>query len=374
MRVLITGSSGFIGKNLKVCLDELEVYDVFEFVRGDPIERLKKLIPNMDAIVHLAGENRPQNQCQFDLVNVGLTETICQIIRSTDKHIPLIFSSSVQAELDNPYGTSKYKAEQLVKNLYEDTGNPTFIYRLPGIFGKWCRPNYNSVVATFCHNIANEQPVEIDVNHTSKLPLVYIDDLIASFILTLKGVTSGLFWPDVKPQYSITLKELEAQIRAFENSRVELVSEPVGEGLTRALYATYVSYLPTHRFSYDISKYSDERGVFVEMLKTKNSGQFAYFTAYPGVTRGGHYHHTKTEKFLVISGNARFNFYNIHTDHTYELVCSGEKPQIVETAPGWTHEVTNIGKELMVVMLWASEIYDSNKPDTISSEVKYEKN
>ena len=374
MRVLITGSSGFIGKNLKVRLDELEVYDVFEFVRGDPIERLKKLIPNMDAIVHLAGENRPQNQCQFDLVNVGLTETICQIIRSTGKHIPLIFSSSVQAELDNPYGISKYKAEHLVKNLYEDTENPTFIYRLPGIFGKWCRPNYNSVVATFCHNIANEQPVEIDVNHTSKLPLVYIDDLIASFILTLKGVTSGLFWPDVKPQYSITLKELEAQIRAFENSRVELVSEPVGEGLTRALYATYVSYLPTHRFSYDIAKYSDERGVFVEMLKTKNSGQFAYFTAHPGVTRGGHYHHTKTEKFLVISGNARFNFYNINTDHTYELVCSGEKPQIVETAPGWTHEVTNIGKELMVVMLWASEIYDSNKPDTISSEVKYEKN
>jgi UDP-2-acetamido-2,6-beta-L-arabino-hexul-4-ose reductase len=374
MRVLITGSSGFIGKNLKVRLEELKSFEVLEFTRDHSIERLKDLIHDVDAVVHLAGENRPEDKCQFDLVNAGLTETVCNIIQSTGKHIPFIFSSSVQAELDNPYGVSKYKAEQLIKKLHEDTGNPAAIYRLPGVFGKWCRPNYNSVVATFCYNLANEKPIQINVNHTSKLPLVYIDDLITSFISILQNIPQGLCWPNIEPQYSITLSELAAQIHAFENSRTKLLSETVGVGLTRALYATYISYLPASRFIYDLKKHSDERGSFVEMLKTKNSGQFSYFTAHPGVTRGGHYHQTKTEKFLVIFGTARFNFRNISTGQTYELVCSGEKPQIVETAPGWTHEVTNIGENLMVAMLWASEIFDSNNADTVACEVLNEKN
>lgn len=373
MRVLITGSRGFIGKNLKVRLEELDSFEVVEFTRDHSAEMLKKIIPTVDVIAHLAGENRPKDKGQFDLVNAGLTELICEAIKSTDKSIPLILASSIQAKLDNPYGRSKYRAEQLLKKLNKETDNPVCIYRLPGIFGKWCRPNYNSVVATFCFNIANKKPI-VASNNTSELPLVYVDDLITSFIQTLENTPPGVYWPEITPQYHVTLKELSSQIQAFEDSRTNNVSESVGEGLTRALYATYISYLPKERFVYDLTKHSDERGVFVEFLKTKNSGQFAYFTAHPGVTRGGHYHHTKTEKFLIISGTARFNFRNIHTNETYELVSSEAKPQIIETAPGWTHEVTNIGENQMIAMLWASEIYDKNNSDTIACKVKYEKN
>ena len=373
MRVLITGSRGFIAKNLKVRLEELDGFEVIEFTRDHSAEMLKKIIPTVDAIVHLAGENRPKDEGQFDLINAGLTESICEVIKSTDRCIPLILASSTQAELDNPYGRSKYRAEQIVKKLNTEIDNPVYIYRLPGIFGKWCRPNYNSVVATFCFNIANKKPISIS-NNTSELPLVYVDDLITSFIKTLEDMPSGLCWPKIAPQYHITIKELLAQIKAFDDTRTKNVSESVGKGLVRALYATYISYLPKERFIYDLAEHRDERGVFVEFLKTKNSGQFAYFTAHPGVTRGGHYHHTKTEKFLIISGTARFNFRNIHTNETYELVSSEAKPQIIETVPGWTHEVTNIGENQMIAMLWASEIYDKNNSDTIACKVKYEKN
>jgi len=369
MRVLITGSRGFIGKNLKVRLDELKIFDVEEYSRQDAIESLDNLVASVDAVVHLAGENRPTDKRQFDVVNLGLTQSICEAIKSSGKHIPLILASSIQAEFDNPYGCSKNKAEEAVKSLFDETGNPVTIYRLPGVFGKWCRPNYNSVVATFCHNIANEKPIKINSGYTSKFPLVYVDDVISSFISTLKETKYGISWAKVSPEYSVTLEELANQIRAFENSRGSLISEPVGKGITRALYATYISYLPVNRFTYDVAQYSDERGVFVEMLKTQNAGQFAYFTAHPGVTRGGHYHHSKTEKFLVVSGEARFDFRNILTNDTYQTTTLGETPKIVETAPGWTHKITNIGENTLVVMLWASEIYDSNRTDTIPCEV-----
>jgi UDP-2-acetamido-2,6-beta-L-arabino-hexul-4-ose reductase len=368
MRILITGSRGFIGKNLRVRLGELKAYEIAEFTRNDSEESLPELIKDVDAIIHLAGENRPKDPLDFARVNSGLTEAICNAIRLAGKPIPLVLTSSTQAEQDNPYGRSKRSAELAVERLAKDTGNPVKIYRLPGVFGKWSRPDYNSVVATFCHNIANDLPIQIN-DPATRIHLVYVDEVVLSFIADLNGMAPGLHWGTVEPEYSITLGELADQIRAFGNCRTTLVSERVGSGLVRALYASYVSYLPPEKFLYELPRYSDERGVFVEILKTPDTGQFSYFTAHPGVTRGGHYHHTKSEKFLVIKGAARFRFRNVVTDEAYEFFTSGSTPQVVETIPGWVHDITNISDEEMVVMLWANEIYNRDCPDTIASEV-----
>jgi UDP-2-acetamido-2,6-beta-L-arabino-hexul-4-ose reductase len=368
VRVLVTGSAGFIGKNLMVRLGELPGYEVITFDRDNSLDDLAYKVAHADAIVHLAGVNRPNDVKEFTEGNTDLTEMLCNLIAETGRNIPLILSSSIQAGLDNPYGESKRASEIAVESMALKTGNPVTIYRLPGVFGKWCRPNYNSVVATFCYNIANDLPIQInDVSFT--LDLVYIDDVVTEFIGAIGTMPAGLNRGEVHPVYSSRLGELAAQIEAFKNCRESLVSERVGTGLVRALYATYVSYLPTIKFAYDLPKYDDERGCFVEMLKTQDSGQFSFFTAHPGVTRGGHYHHTKTEKFLVIKGEARFGFRHVLTNEMYEIFTTGDKPQVVETVPGWTHDITNIGQQDMVVMLWANEIFDRQRPDTIASKV-----
>lgn len=368
LRVLVTGSKGFIGKNLVLRLNELSGYEVVEFARGDSVAALPELMQGADAVVHLAGENRPQDVQDFAVVNTQLTQAICDAIRAAGRHVPLILASSTQAEQDNPYGRSKRGAEMAVERLAAETGNPVVIYRLPGVFGKWCRPNYNSVVATFCHNIANDLPIQVN-DAVARVRLVYIDDVVNEFIAALNEVRHGVRMGEVKPEYSITLGELAGQILAFKNCRTSLLTEGVGTGLVRALYATYVSYLPTTKFMYELPRYGDARGVFVEMLKTPDAGQFSYFTAYPGVTRGGHYHHTKTEKFLVIKGKARFGFRHMLTNEIFELFTSGDVPQVVDTIPGWAHDITNIGDEEMVVMLWANENFDRERPDTIASKV-----
>lgn len=368
LRVLVTGAKGFIGKNLVLRLNELPGYEVVEFARGDSTAALPGLIQNVDAVVHLAGENRPQDVQDFAVVNTQLTQAICNAIGAAGRPVPLILASSAQAEQDNPYGRSKRGAEIAVEQLARETGNPAVIYRLPGVFGKWCRPNYNSVVATFCHNIANDLPIQIN-DTTTRLRLVYVDDVVAEFMAALNDVRSGVRMGEVRPEYVITLGELAEQIRAFGNCRTSLLTERVGTGLIRALYATYVSYLPTNKFAYELPRYADARGVFVEMLKTPDAGQFSYFTAHPGVTRGGHYHHTKTEKFLVIKGKARFAFRHMLTNETFELFTSGDLPQVVDTIPGWAHDITNIGDDEMVVMLWANENFDRARPDTIANKV-----
>jgi UDP-2-acetamido-2,6-beta-L-arabino-hexul-4-ose reductase len=316
----------------------------------------------------LAGENRPANPAAFDAVNIGLTQRLSETLQSLGKRTPVLFSSSTQAEEDGSYGRSKRISEEVLTQLAERNGNPVAIYRLPGVFGKWCRPNYNSVVATFCHNKAHDLPVHIN-NAQSRVRLVYVDDVVSAFLQMLKEPISGLCYPFVSPVYTITLGELSDQIDAFKNCRNTLMSERVGSGLTRALYATYVSYLPVNKFTYRVPVHKDGRGVFVEMLKTPDAGQFSFFTAHPGVTRGGHYHHTKTEKFLVIKGYARFGFRHLLTNEVYYLETQGDQPQIVETVPGWTHDITNIGADELVVMLWANEIFDRANPDTIASKV-----
>ena len=368
IRVLVTGSNGFIGKNLTVRLSELAGYEVIGFDREDSLDDLAERLGRTDAVVHLAGVNRPKDVEEFAEGNVDLTVRLCELIAATGRKIPLIISSSIQADLSNPYGESKRGAEVAGEALAQKTDNPVAIYRLPGVFGKWCRPNYNSVVATFCHNIANELPIQIS-DPAYAVKLVYVDDVVAEFIRLLNRMPAGLTRGEVSPAYGITLGELATQIEAFKNCRESLVSERVGTGLVRTLYATYVSYLPPSKFAYDLPKYGDERGVFVEMLKTQDSGQFSYFTAHPGITRGGHYHHTKTEKFLVIKGSARFGFRHVVTHERYEVFTSGDRPQVVETVPGWTHDITNVGEDEMVVMLWANEIFDRARPDTIAAKV-----
>lgn len=371
-RILITGANGFIGKNLVVRLNELPNITVSTFVRGDDAARLPQLVAQADAVVHLAGENRPADEAAFLQVNAGLTSVLCEAIQqeyaTTGRHVSLVLASSTQAERDNPYGRSKLAAEEAVKSLAQATGNPCVVFRLPGVFGKWCRPNYNSVVATFCHNLARDLPIQINDPDTS-IKLVYVDDVVHALLSALEAPSPGYTQAAVEPEYTVTLGKLAAQIRAFADCRTTLMSERVGTGLVRVLYATYVSYLPNEKFSYAVQQHGDPRGVFVEMLKTPDSGQFSYFTAHPGITRGGHYHHTKTEKFLVIKGEALFRFRHLLTDELVELRTSGATPQVVDTIPGWSHDITNVGDDEMVVMLWANENFDRQKPDTVASKV-----
>lgn len=371
-RVLVTGAQGFIGKNLVVRLGELPGFSVTTFVRGDDVAALPTLVAQADAVVHLAGENRPQDESAFAKVNTGLTEVLCDVIRkevaASGRKVPLVLASSTQAERDNAYGRSKLAAEQAVQALAEATGNPAVVFRLPGVFGKWCKPNYNSVVATFCHNIARGLPIQINDPATS-LQLVYVDDVVSALIAALESPAAGMSYGQVKPEYTTTLGALADQIKAFSNCRTSLLSERVGTGLVRALYATYVSYLPSERFAYEVPQHVDPRGVFVEMLKTPDCGQFSYFTAHPGVTRGGHYHHTKTEKFLVIKGMALFRFRHLLTNEQVEIRTSGDKPEVVDTIPGWSHNITNVGNDELVVMLWANENFDRKHLDTVDSVV-----
>jgi len=371
-RILITGANGFIGKNLIVRLNEGQDAIVTTFLRGDDVLSLPKLVSKSDVVVHLAGENRPVNEAAFDHVNAGLTSSLCHAIEKEYKlngrHIPLVLASSTQASLDNPYGRSKLSAELSVHELASETGNPCVIFRLPGVFGKWCKPNYNSVVATFCYNYAHGLPVKVD-NPEHIVRLVYIDDVITAMLASLDSPALGCVQAQVEPEYAVALSELANQIRAFSACRSTLMSERVGTGFVRALYATYVSYLPIEKFSYELKKNVDARGVFVEMLKTPDSGQFSFFTAPPGVTRGGHYHHTKTEKFLVVQGQALFRFRNITTNESIELQICSDLPQVVDSIPGWVHDITNTGDTILVVMLWANEIFDKANPDTFLAEI-----
>ena len=367
MRVLVTGANGFIGKNLLVHLHEQGV-EAVQFTRDMTPGALAAALDGVDFVFHLAGVNRPRDTAEFAEGNAGLTEQLCDLIRVSGRSVPVLYTSSIQAEADNPYGASKLAAEEALAELERGTGSPVYLYRLPNVFGKWSRPNYNSAVATFCHNIANDLPVQIN-DPAALVRLVYIDDVVKDFLRILAEQPAGVVRPEVSPVYTITVGDLAAQIVAFKTGRESMVTEPVGTGLTRALYSTYLSFLRPEQFSYTLTAHADARGRFVEMLKTKDSGQFSFFTAHPGITRGGHYHHTKNEKFLVIQGKARFGFRHIVTGDVYELFTDGEKPEVVETVPGWSHDITNTGENEMIVMLWANEIFDRLHPDTIKHKV-----
>lgn len=368
MKVLITGANGFVGKNLIAHLSERSDIDVVAFTRDNSIAQLPALVAEVDFVFHLAGVNRPQSSEEFKVGNADLTLALCDSIKMSGKPTPVLYTSSTQADRDNPYGISKLAAEQALHDLQASHGSRVHVLRLPNVFGKWARPDYNSAVATFCHNITRGLPIQVNDRH-AMVSLVYIDDVVDCFTQLMDAGSPHDSVAQVAPVYSISVGELADQLHAFRDSRDTLISEAVGKGLVRALYSTYVSYLPVEQFTYDVPKYGDPRGVFVEMLKTRDSGQFSYFTAHPGVTRGGHYHHSKTEKFLVIKGKACFRFRHIVSGEFYELLTEGEQPRIVETVPGWTHDITNVGEEEMIVMLWANEIFDRERPDTIAMPV-----
>lgn len=368
MNVLVTGAEGFIGKNLCVSLKRRTDVNVIKFTRESDVSDLPALLEQVDFIFHLAGVNRPKEEKDFFECNADLTKLICDAIRASGRKIPVILSSSIQAERMNPYGRSKLQAEMHLLNLYMETENPVYIYRLPNVFGKWCKPNYNSVVATFCHNIIHDLPIQIN-DPSSPLILVHIGDVVSSFMRVMANLPKETLHIDIEPVYRTTVGALAEQLIQFKKSRETLVTEAVGDGFMRVLYATYISYIPPDQFNYLLKKHEDSRGVFVEMLKTKDSGQFSFFTAHPGITRGGHYHHVKTEKFLVIKGKARFGFRHIVTDEVRTIFTSGDMPEIVETVPGWSHDITNVGEDEMVVMLWANENFNPAKPDTVAYKV-----
>lgn len=369
MKILITGASGFIGKNLSVRLQNIPKYEITNISHLDAPSQIQKLVENSDFIIHLAGVNRPLNENEFKLGNSDFTENIINYIKLARRNIPIIYTSSTQALLNNPYGKSKLEAEKKLLKLNEDTGNKVFIYRLPNVFGKWCKPNYNSAIATFCHNIINDLPITIH-DHSTKLNLVYIDDLLENMICLLDNYnTQNDVYREAYPVYTTTVGEIAEIIQEFKKSRESFIIPEVGTGLVRALYSTFSSFLPPKLFSYPLVKHEDKRGVFVEMIKTKNSGQVSYFTDKSGCMRGGHYHHSKVEKFLIVSGSARFDFRNILTNEIFNITVDGSNPQIVETSPGWTHSITNIGNNELVAIIWANEIFNQEKPDTIPEKV-----
>lgn len=367
MRILITGIDGFIGRNLAVRLGERGHRDVVGLGRGGSDSAMSEALGSADIVFHLAGINRPTEVGEFKTGNADFTRDLCRKLADSGRKTAIVYTSSTQAELDNPYGASKRLAEAALQEHSLTTGAPVHIFRLTNVFGKWSRPNYNSAVATFCHNIARGLAISIN-DPQAPLRLVYIDDVVDAFIRILDDPGKG-GRHEVEPVYDTTVGVVAALIRGFADGRTSLMTERVGGGLPRALHATYLSFLPPQAFAYGVPRHTDPRGEFVEMLKTADSGQFSYFTAHPGITRGEHYHHSKTEKFLVIRGTAQFGFRHIVTGETHVLLTRGGEGRIVETAPGWAHNVTNVGTDELIVLLWANEIFDRDNPDTFAKKV-----
>lgn len=364
MKILVTGANGFIGKNLCFKLEEQGYFNIVKFDREHSLRYLDSLLESADFIYHLAGVNRPINEEEFKEGNADLTSYMVSKLQSLNRQTPILLTSSIQADKLNPYGVSKALAEEVVTRYSQQSQAKAYIYRLPNVFGKWCQPNYNSVIATFCYNIINDLPLII--NHPkAEVNLVYIDTVCEHFIHHLDhDEASGE--QSIEPTYHTTVGEIATTLESFKASKNSLVTESVGTGYLRALYSTYISYYSPEQFSYTVPAYTDFRGSFCELLKTKDAGQFSFFTAHPGITRGGHYHHTKNEKFLVIKGLAKFRFKHIATGERYELEVSGNEYRVVETVPGWSHDVTNVGESELIVMLWANEIFDREKPDTFT--------
>ncbi|MBK7250105.1 MAG: NAD-dependent epimerase/dehydratase family protein [Gammaproteobacteria bacterium] len=368
MRIVVTGADGFIGRNLRVRLRERDQHEVMVIVRDTAPGQVAAFLHDAEAVMHLAGVNRAKDEKAFGEGNTEFTRKLCEILASTGRPTPIIYASSAQATVENVYGRSKRAAEELLLRHARDTGSPVHLFRLNNVFGKWSRPNYNSVVATFCYQIARGLPISIH-DPNAPLKLVYVDDVVDAFLRVLGTPLVAGGHHEAGPIYDTTVGELASALYSCAASRSAIAVPRVGAGLMRALYATYVSFLEPDSFAYDIPCHSDKRGAFVEMLKTPDCGQISYFTAYPGITRGEHYHHTKTEKFLVVRGAARFTFRNVDTGQRHCLEVRGGEARIVESVPGWAHAVSNIGEEELIVLLWASETFDRARPDTVAVKV-----
>lgn len=373
MKIVVTGANGFIGKNLMVHLQTFSDLEVVPLYREHKVEDYGNILKNAQLIFHLAGINRPDNKLEFDIGNRLLTQNILNTLRDVNTNPKFVLASSSQVENQhNPYSKSKRRAEHIVEQAANDGVVEAIIYRLPGVFGKWCKPNYNSVVATYCYNVANKLPLEVrDENY--QFPLVYIDDVVGHLLSHLKEPLhiGSINWPIVNTQFEANLGELATIIQSFGKMRHNLELPKIHLTFHKYLYSTYLSFLPKDSFSYSVKLKKDDRGDLFEWIKSPFFGQVFISTTKPGITRGNHYHHTKTEKFMVIRGEGEISFRHVlDTDKevlTYEV--DGNKPQVVEIPPGYTHNITNVGKTEMITLFWANEIFDPEKPDTIFEKV-----
>lgn len=369
MKILVTGSEGFIGRNLIANLRTDPQWEIFGIDRDNPWEELDHALAEAEFVVHLAGINRPQTEDEFRTGNVDLTARICARLQALGRRTPLLLSSSIQAELDNPYGVSKRQAEEVVTRYAAETGAPVLIYRLKNVFGKWCRPNYNSVTATFCYNIAHDLPISIS-DPTRVLDLIYIDDIVAAFVADLRTQqASGVAYRGVEPAYQVSLGQLAELITSFRQMRQTVVTPDMSDPFIRKLYATYLAYLPADQFAYSLDKKCDPRGCLAEFVKSPAIGQIFVSRTHPGITRGNHFHHTKTEKFLVVEGEAIIRFRHVTTGELLEYQVSGSDFRVVDIPPGYTHSIENIGNTELVTLFWASEIFEPARPDTYARPV-----
>ena len=369
MKVLITGSDGFIGKNLSAHLAAKGFCDVLPYDRQSDPKLLDNYAAACDFVFHLVGVSRPSDDSGFE-ENHRFTSELLESLKKGKKNPPVLMSSSAQARLDNPYGLSKRKAEELLLEYSSETGAEIYRFRLPGVFGKWCAPNYNSVVATFCHNISRGLPVRID-DPGAPLSLVYIDDVLLAFTSALLGEAEKRNgFHEVNPVHHTTVGALKDTIEGFRDGRETLLLADMGDPLTRKLYSTYLSYLPEDAFGCALPEHRDQRGVFAECLKSAAGGQVSVNITAPGMTKGGHWHHTKTEKIVVASGSGLLRFQKLGETRVLLYPVSSEKLEIVDVPPGYVHDITNTGRGDMVMLIWASQIFNPELPDTYPAAIK----
>lgn len=369
MNILVTGSNGFIGKNLIAELNNRGYTDIFEFDKDTKSSLLDDYCKKADFVFHLAGVNRPKEQSEFMEGNFGFTSELLNTLKKHSNTSPIMISSSIQAKLENPYGESKKAGEDLLFKYSEETGAKVLIYRFPNVFGKWSKPNYNSAVATFCYNVARE--LDITVNDPSVvMNLVYIDDVVNELINALEGRENKVeSFCEVPVVHTRTLGEIVELIYSFKKSRKDKSVPDMSDLFIKKLYSTYLSFLPEDQFSYDLKMNVDNRGSFTEFFKTPDRGQVSVNISKPGITKGNHWHHTKNEKFLVVSGKGVIRFRKYDTDNVIEYFVSGDKLEVVDIPTGYTHNIENLGDADMVTVMWANESFDPDNPDTYYVEV-----
>lgn len=367
MKILVTGSEGFIAKNLILHLKQNEKIQLYLYSKKDSLDILRAYLKEVDFIFHLAGVNRPRNKDDFYKGNRDFTKQLVHLLKNEKRNPTILFSSSTQAVLENDYGRSKFDAEKLLLDYSVESKAQVYIFRLPNVFGKWSIPNYNSVIATWCYNITNNLNIRIDYPE-KELTLVYIDDVVKSFLSKIYDDDTKTYI-EIKRQYKKNLKQIAELLYQFRDIRESLVIPKVGSGFERALYATYLSYLPKDNFSYFLRGKTDARGAFYEIIKTIDNGQFSISTTAPGIKRGNHFHHSKNEKFLVVKGTALIEFRHILKDEIIKYQVSDKKMEIVEVIPGYTHSIKNIGHEEMILFIWANENYNQINPDTYFLEI-----
>ena len=372
MRILVTGAKGFVGRNLCLSLEQMPDVEVLKYDLGDEA-KLDGYVAGCDFLMHLAGVNRPKDAVEFKTGNTVFTEDILEKLAARQNPPPVLLSSSIQAALDNDYGKSKAAAEDAVRAYDEKTGAPVFIYRLANVFGKWCRPNYNSAVATWVYNIARDLPIMVR-DPAATVTLVYIDDVVRSFVGCLEPRNTPNTRNEilsVEPSYTKTLGEIVELIKCFHDEPNNLMVPDQQDGFTKRLYSTYLAALPEDKFSYPLTMHCDNRGSFTEALLSAERGQVSVNVSKPGIAKGQHWHHTKHEKFLVVSGKGEINFRMADDPNgrviTYKV--SGEKLEVVRIPPGYTHNIVNVGDTDMVTLMWANEVFDPAHPDTFRLEV-----